>query len=122
MASAHQPPIPVAIEQLIAGLTELEIVLGDAARPVLASVTAALRDAMAARDHGDPVRALRQIGHAMDQLAALADRLDPQEAMLMRAVSERFRTALVRGDLAEAKQDLEIMFDRSGALQRKGRD
>ena len=70
---------------------------------------------MAARDRGDPVATLRAIGAAMEQLAQLADRLDPQDAMLMRAVAERFRAALLRGDVPEAKQDLDVMFERSGA-------
>jgi hypothetical protein len=52
-------------------------------------------------------------------LARLADRLDPDDAMLMRAVAGRFQGALLRGELPEAKQDLDVMFERSGARYRK---
>jgi hypothetical protein len=55
----------------------------------------------------------------MEELARLADRLDAQDAMLMRAVAQRFQTALLRGDLPEATQDLDVMFDRSGSRYRK---
>jgi len=119
MANAHQPTVPIALEQVISGLSELEVVLGEPARAVLPAVQASLIEAAAARDRGDPVASLRLIGQAMDRLAALADRLDPREAVLMRAVSERFRTALLRGDLPEARQDMDIMFERSGAQERK---
>jgi hypothetical protein len=73
---------------------------------------------MAARDRGDPVEALRLIGTAMEQLATLADHVDPREATLMRTVSERFRSALLRGDLPEAKQGMDMMFDRAGAKKK----
>ena len=62
---------------------------------------------------------MQAIGVAMEQLAQLADRLDPHDAMLMRAVADRFRVALLGGDLPEAKQDLDLMFERSGARYRK---
>src|SRR5262245_56170006 len=119
MADEHQPPIPIAIEQLVKGLGELEIVIGPNARATVAAVRNGLTQAMAARDRGDPVAALRLIGEAMEQLATLADKLDPSEAMLMRSVSDRFRSALLRGDLPEAKQDMDVMFDRAGAKERK---
>ncbi len=119
MSNEHRPAVPVALEQVIEGMSELENVLGDAARGVLPAVRARLTEAMAARGRGDPVAAMQAIGAAMEQLAALADRLDPQEAALMRAVAQRFGTSLLHGDLGEAKQGMDIMFDRSGARQRK---
>lgn len=118
MASEHQPPIPLALEQVVKGLGELEIVIGANARPIVAGVRDGLIRAMAARDRGDPVEALRLIGTAMEQLATLADKLDANEAMLMRAVSDRFRAALLRGNLPEAKQGMDVMFDRAGAKKR----
>jgi hypothetical protein len=108
----------VALEQLVKGLGELEVVLGPQARGVVAAVRDQLRQAMAARDRGDPVEALRLIGTAMEQLATLANHLDPGEATLMRTVSERFRSALLRGDLPEVKQGMDVMFDRAGAKKR----
>ena len=119
MPHEHRPVVPLALEQVIAALAELETVLGAAARQVVPAVQVRLAEALAARDRGEPVEALRLIGQAMAELAALADRLDPQEATMMRAVSDRFRSALLRGDLPEAKQDLDVMFARSGARERR---
>lgn len=119
MADEHQPPVPLALEQVVKGLGELEIVIGANARGTIAKVRAGLIEAMAARDHGNPVEALRLIGEAMDELATLANQLDPNEAMMMRIVSDRFRTALLRGDMPEAKQGMDVMFDRAGAKPRK---
>ena len=119
MANEHRPAVPVALEQLIDGLSELEIVLGDAGRRVLRIAQARLTEAMAARDRGDPVASLQAIGAAMEELAALADSLDPNEGALMRIVAERFRSALLRGDVPEAKGDLDLMFEKSGAREWK---
>jgi hypothetical protein len=119
MADEHRPAVPNAIEDVIEGLAELGNVLGEAARDAVAVVRAKLTDAMAARDRGDPVATMRAIGEAMERLARVADRLDPQEAVLMRAIAGNFQKALLRGDLSQAKQDLGVMFDRSGARERK---
>lgn len=119
MSNQHPPAVPLAIEQVIAALAELEVVLGEPARQAVPQVRQRLTEAMAARDRGDPVGTLRKIGEAMEHLAALADRLDPGEAALMRAVSERFRTALLRGSMGEAKQHAGTMFERSGTREKK---
>lgn len=119
MANEHRPAVPVALEQLIDGFSELEIVLGDAGRRALPIVQARLTEAMAARDRGDPVASLQAIGAAMEELAALANGLDPFEGAAMRTVAERFRSALLRGDVSEAKGDLDLMFEKSGTHERK---
>ncbi|MBI1813468.1 MAG: hypothetical protein HYR72_00675 [Deltaproteobacteria bacterium] len=119
MADEHQPAVPIAIEQVIARLSELEIVLGEPARAAIPAVRARLIEAMAARDRGDAPAALARVGLAMDNLAALADRLDPAEAMLMRAVAQRFRAALAQGDESTAKQAAADMFAQSGAREFK---
>jgi len=119
MPDEHRPVVPVGLEQVIAALAELGAVLGDDARGALPGIQARLAQALAARERGDPVAALRLIGEAMAELAVLADRLDPAEAGLMRALSEHFGAALLRGDLPEAKQDLDVMFARSGARERR---
>jgi hypothetical protein len=119
MSDEHRPSVPTGIEDLIAGLGQLEQVFGAPARAVIPIVQTRLGEAVAARDRGDPIATMRAIGVAMEALARLADSLDPQEAMMMRAVAERFQTALLRGDLPEAKQDVDVMFDRSGARYRK---
>lgn len=119
MANEHRADVPLALEQLVEGLGELGTVLGEHARPVIEAVRARLVEAMAARDRGDPVAALAAVGAAMEQLASLAARLDPGEAALMRAVSAQFQKALLRGNVPEAKQGLDVMFERSGAREKK---
>jgi hypothetical protein len=121
MADKHDAleSVPVAIEAVAMRIDELVNVFGPAARPLLASVGDGLRRAMASRDRGDRPQALREIGAAMDRLAQLADSLDPAEATMMRAVAHSFRTALGRGDDAQAKQDAAAMFERSGAVEKK---
>jgi hypothetical protein len=117
MGTEH-PSAPTALEGLIAGLGELEHLFGEPARALIPPIQARLLEAAAARDRGDAVATMRAIGAAMEQLAQLADRLDPHDAMQMRAVAERFQTALLRGDVPEAKQGLDVMFERSGARYR----
>jgi hypothetical protein len=119
MGDQHRPSVPAGLDDLVAGLGELEALFGDAARAVVPAVQARLREAMAARDRGDPLATMQAIGAAMEQLAQLADRLDPQDGMLMRVVADRFRVALLGGELSEAKQDLDVMFERSGSRYRK---
>lgn len=104
---------------LVTRLGELEVVLGSAVGPELAAIRGTLVAALAARDRGDTPQAIVLIGTAMDRLSALADRLDPAEAVLMRALSATFRTALLRGDAAQVKQTTAVMFERSGAIERK---
>jgi hypothetical protein len=118
MTDQHQPAVPLAIEQVVDRLSELEVVLGDPARAALPRVREHLVAAMAARDRGDPPAAVALIGRAMEELAGLADRLDPAEALLMRALAQRFRAALVRGDEATAKEAAELMLDQSGTRKR----
>jgi len=122
MADDHQPPVPIALEQLIHGLGELEQLFGEPGRAVIPALRLRLTEAMAARDRGDAAGTMQAIGSAMEALARLADRLDPDDAMLMRAVAERFRVALLRGDMPEAKTDVDVMFERSGARYRKRPD
>lgn len=119
MDGTHRPAVPVAIEQLLEGLSELERVLGETARTALPAIRTRLIEAAAARDRGEPVATLAAVSAAMAELAAVAERLDPLEGQAMRMVAERFGTALLRGDLPGAKQGLDVMFERSGARVRK---
>jgi len=121
MAHKHEPQIPAGLDMLVARLSEVEVVLGKAVAPVLAAVRDTLIAAMAARDRGDVPAAIVHVGQAMERLAALADRLDPAEAALMRAIAGQFQTALARGDEAHAKRSAAVMFERSGAVERKPR-
>ena len=122
MADDHQPQVPVAFEQMLAGLSELEKLLGDSGRAVVESVRSRLIEASAARDRGDPVAMLDAVSSAMRDLAALGERFGPGEGRLMNALAERFRDSLLRGDLAEAKKGMDYMFEQSGARYRRGDD
>jgi len=115
----HDEQVPAALEAVVERLGDLEVVIGAHAAPVVTAVRSLLITAMAARDRGDLPEVVARIGAAMDKLSALADGLDPAEAMLMRALAQNFRAALLRGDAARAKQDAAVMFEKSGAVPRK---
>jgi hypothetical protein len=119
MSDESHAAVPLAIETVVSRLGELEIVFGPQAKNVIGAVRAKLLAATAARDAGDQEGAVRQIGEAMDRLAALADGLDTAEALLMRAVAAQFRAALLRRNTAEARQTADVMFEQSGARWKK---
>lgn len=117
----HELLYPEALETLVARLPELEIVLGPRSKGGLGAVRLLLQEAIAARADGDVPRAIRCIGKAMDQLAQLADLLDPQEAMLMRALSAQFGQALLRGDSSAMTRATELMREKSGTTVKRKR-
>jgi len=119
MEHKHDDAVPLALEAVVAQLGTLLQAFGPDTEPVAAAIRASLIAAMAARDRGDVAGAIDAIGGAMDRLIALTDRLDPGEALLMRAVAERVRSSLHRGDLAGAKHGSAVMFEKSGAVERK---
>ncbi len=100
--------------QLIDRLGELEVVIGERARPVVAAVRARLKEAASARERGDIPGALAIIGGAMEQLAGLASGLDAAEGALMRAMAGSFAQALNSGDRGTAKQAVDIMRTKAG--------
>jgi hypothetical protein len=108
-----------ALEDVLMRLDELQIVLGTSVGSTLGAIRTSLIEAAAARDRGDRPAAVGAIGKAMDGLSALADVLDPDEGMLMRAIAQSFRVALLRGDYAHAKQTADVMLKKSGAVERK---
>ncbi len=122
MAQDHQPPVPVVLEQMVSGLSELELVLGNVGKQVVPAIRMRLLEAMAARDRGDSVAMLESVGSAMKELAAVGDRIGADEGRLMTMLAQRFQDSLKRGDLANAKQDMDVMFDRSGATFRAEED
>jgi len=95
-------------------LGELEVVIGERARPTVAEVRARLIEAAASRDRGDLVGALDLIHRAMERLASLASQLDPGEGIMMKAIAERFTQALTAGDRGTAKQAVDLMRHRAG--------
>lgn len=100
---------------MLAGLTELEAVLGGAGREVASSIRCRIIEAMAARDRGDSVAMIDALGSAMKDLAAIGDHISPGDGHAMVTLATRFRNSLLRGDLTTAKQSMDVMFDQSGA-------
>jgi hypothetical protein len=119
MAHKHEPEDGAALETLIARLGELEVVLGAHVGPDLEAIRSTLLAASAARNRGDVPAAIDRIGQAMDRLTGLAERLDPAEAILMRALAHSFRAALLRGDDDQVKHTTAAMLQKSGAVERK---
>lgn len=98
-------------------LKELEIVLGESARPVVGEVRQLLSQAIASRQAGDSARMIDHIRAAMERLAQLAGQLDRDEGALMRAVAGRFAAALAAGDKGAAKQAVGVMRGKAGAAE-----
>jgi len=96
------------------GLGELEITIGQAARPVIAEVRTRLLEAVARQKNGDIAGAVDIIRGAMERLASLAGTLDPAEAMLMRMISQQFGNALQLGDKDAAKNAVNLMRHKAG--------
>src|SRR6266404_1734532 len=92
------------------------VALGPAAASGVDEVERHLREGLAARKRGDPGAAVVKITRAMDLLAALAGHADAAEGAMMRAIAERFRQALARGALGEAKETADVMRARSGSV------
>ena len=99
------------------GLRELEIVIGEKARPVVAEVRAEIEQVVARRLSGDLAGALGLIRRAMERLAALGSQLDRDEGAMMRAIAARFSEALSANDRATAKETVGLMRRRAGDLK-----
>jgi hypothetical protein len=113
---SHLIDFPEALETLFSRLGELKVVLGPAAAPGVEGVQRLLREGLAARARGDVPAAVARIGEAMDLLARLAGGLDAAEGAMMRAVADRFRQALARGALGDARETADRMRERSGSV------
>jgi hypothetical protein len=100
--------------KLAQNLGELEIVIGERARPAIAGVRERLRDALACRERGDMAGSIAAIRLAMSQLAALGSTLDPAEGTVMRTIAERFANALGAGDKGDAKTSVDVMRRKAG--------
>jgi hypothetical protein len=100
--------------KVIESLGELEVTIGEKARPFIAEVRADLSDAMAKREAGDMPAALMLIRRAMERLAALGGQLDPNEGAAMRIMAQRFSQALSLGDKDTAKGTVNFMRHKAG--------
>ena len=100
--------------KLAQNLGELEIVIGERARPAIAGVREGLRDALACRERGDMPGSIAAIRTAMERLANLGSTLDPEEGAMMRVIAERFTAALGAGDKGDAKSVVDVMRRKAG--------
>ncbi len=100
--------------KLADNLRELEVTLGERARPVVAEVRERLQAATACRERGDLPGALAALRTAMERLAAMGSELDPEEGALMRMVAQRFTESLKLGDKGGAKAAVNLMRHKAG--------
>src|ERR1700677_1187458 len=100
--------------KLAQNLDELEIVIGERARPAIAAVREGLRDALACRERGDMAGSIAAIRVAMERLANLGSSLDPEEGAMMRLIAERFTAALGAGQKGDAKSTVDVMRRKAG--------
>lgn len=100
--------------KLADNLGELEVTIGERARPAVVELRQCLRTAVATRERGDVPGSLEQLRGAMERLAAIASDLDPEEGALMRMVAQRFTEALKLGDKSTAKEAVHLMRHKSG--------
>ena len=107
-------PVDDSLVALAANLRELEVVIGERARPVVAQVRAELREATASSGRGDTAAALDQIRRAMDRLAALGSELDPAEGAMMREIARIFMRALSFGETGRAREAVNLMRHKAG--------
>jgi hypothetical protein len=105
---------PEPLLRLADNLKELEVVVGDRARGVVAEVRQGLMEAIAARERGDLPNAIALIRAAMEKLAALGGSLDPAEGTMMREVAARFVRALNSGDENVTDETVKIMRRKAG--------
>ena len=102
------------LPKLAEGLSELEVVIGAKARPVVAELRTRLTEAAGQQARGDLPGALNTIRAAMVRLSALLAELDPEDGAMMRAIAQRFTDALTSGDKGTARQAVDIMRKRAG--------
>jgi len=113
-------PVEDPFTKLAQNLGELEIVIGESARPAIAGVREGLRDAMACRERGDMAGSIAAIRVAMERLANLGSTLDPEEGAMMRFIAERFTAALGAGQKGDAKTTVDMMRRKAGDTKDDG--
>jgi len=111
---ALHDPTSDSFLKLADGLRELEVVIGEKARPVVAQVREELREAVASRERGDMAATLEKIQRAMERLANLGSQLDPAEGAMMREVARIFMQSLNIGEKGAAKEIVNTMRHKAG--------
>ena len=116
---AHDFEAPPVLEMLLTRLDEMAVVVGPEAAPRLGAVRAELQRAIGLKARGDVAQATAAIRSGMEELARIADHLDPMEGMLMRAAVQQFTMALTRGEQGEMERTADVMREKSGATKVK---
>ena len=111
----HLIDFPEALEAFFSRVGELKQALGPAGAAGVGAVEALLAEGLAARDRGDMPTALARLVEAMRRLADLASDSGSPEGPMLRLMADRFREAVGRGDLAQAKGSADVMRERSGS-------
>jgi hypothetical protein len=112
---SHRIDFPEALEAFFSRVGELKHALGPTGTARIGAIEAVIAEGLAARDRGDSATALSRIVDAMRMLAdAAADGRTPEAAML-RAMAERFRSAVAHADVSQAKDAAEVMRVQSGS-------
>jgi hypothetical protein len=108
--------------RLAQNLGELEVVIGEPARPAVAEVRARLNEAIGCRVRGDIAGSLAAIRAAMERLAVLGTSLDSEEGAMMRFIAARFSEALGNDAKGEAKGIVSVMRQKAGDNSKDGDD
>lgn len=112
---SHLIDFPEALEAFFSRVGELRHALGPRGAAGLGAVEALIAEGLAARDRGDRATAIARIVEAMQRLAELAAESGTPEAAMLGAMAERFRQAIGRADVGQAKDAAETMRVRSGS-------
>jgi hypothetical protein len=112
---SHLIDFPEALEAFFSRIGELKAALGPAGAPGVGAVEAVIAEGLAARDRGDVATAIARLVEAMERVATLASDAGSPEAPMLRMMASRFRDAVGRGDVSQAKGTAEVMRAQSGS-------
>jgi hypothetical protein len=112
---SHLIDFPEALEAFFSRVGELRHALGPKGAERIGAIEAVIAEGLAARDRGDRATALARIVEAMRQLADAAADSGTPEAMMIRAMADRFRAAVSHADVSSAKDAAEVMRVQSGS-------
>src|SRR5262249_29783668 len=91
---SHLIDFPEALDAFFSRIGELRHALGPKGAERIGAIEAVIAEGLAARDRGDRTTALARIVEAMRQLADAAADSGTPEAMMLRAMADRFRQAV----------------------------
>lgn len=112
---SHLVDFPEALEVFFGRIGEIKAALGPAKAAGLPALEALVQEGLAAREQGDVPRAIGAIVRAMDLLADLAGDDPTLDGPMLRAMAARFRAAMGRASLPEARASADLMRVQSGA-------